>query len=136
MNKEEIIRKLEAPVDSSLWTNIGAIVEDEDSKQRYICGTNVGHLYPIIYEGKGYAVGIRKLVTEEAYRVRVQFFSPEVDDELHLKLADLGLEKKSWEEEIGCHYSRLFEGDFDSAVDTLNRAISILKGEHNAEDKD
>jgi len=121
--KERVEAALEAELPkSSAWTRGGEIVESENKK--FICGTNPGHFYPVIYEKNGIYVGVRKVITHGGIRVRAQA-TPEA--ELPVKLSEIrGFTYKKRDREAGRHYSNSEPVSLEEAVKIAKQCIDIL----------
>ncbi|RLE90455.1 MAG: hypothetical protein DRJ46_03870 [Thermoprotei archaeon] len=122
--KERIEAALEAkPPERSAWARGGEIVMNE-SDQKFICGTNPGHFYPVIYEKNGIYIGVRKVITYGGIRVRVQA-TPEA--ELPVKLSEIkGFTYKKRNHEAGRHYSNGEPVSLIEAVKIVKQCIDIL----------
>ena len=129
-NDDEKIRhaiERSTEIDRDLWTKSGEIIKDINGNE-YICGTSSGHLYPILYQNSKCSVGIRELITDTGFRVRVQFYSEGDDDEVAAELKEAGLARVKREGETGFHYSRCVK-DESVAIDLVKKAIEIVKGD-------
>jgi len=108
---------------ASKWTERGEIIEHNGKK--FICGTGMGHFYPVIYEKSGVYIGVREVKRYGGIRIRVQVLDEIHEVQLPAELSETLIRKKR-DCEAGYHYSNDCPVTLEEAAAIVRKCIDIL----------